>query len=517
MVLDTVHQTIEEHHLLEPGDRLVAGVSGGPDSLCLLHLLLRLQEEFGLQLHAAHLNHQLRGEEAEADAVFVRQTAARWHVPLTVETTDVAALAAEHQMGLEEAARQARYAFLARVAGRVGATKIVVGHNADDQAETVLMHLLRGSGLAGLRGISPVLDIGGWRLGVGGWKLEVGSYLQPPTSCPRGIQPPISNLQPPTSNLQIIRPLLSVPRSAIEAYCQENRLRPRFDRSNLDTTFFRNRLRRQVLPALEEVAPGLSGRLRQLAELAAADYALLESVLDEKWRELLLEQCEGALILDLAKWRAAPLSLRRGALRRAVYHLRPHLRNLTFDHVESARRIAETGATGAASTLPGRLQLSVSYGRMIVGNQDFLPPPNWPALNSDDVVPLTIPGRTPLPGAPWQVEACLLPAGPEMCATAFNNQDAWRAFLDADVVGDTVVLRPRRPGERFQPLNMGGKSSSVANFMINCRIPAGWRDRLPILARPEHILWIAGRRLDHRARITAQTRQILRVSFLHSI
>ncbi len=489
-LLPVVRETIERHGLLEPGDSLVVGVSGGADSLCLLHLLARLQSEFDLALHVAHLNHQLRGEQAAADAEFVRRTAVEWGVPVTVSSTDVATLAHERGVGVEEAARQARYAFLARVAGDTVAGTVAVGHNADDQAETVLMHLLRGAGPAGLRGMSPRLALA-------------------------GLTPDL----PSAADVTLIRPLLQARRPAIEAYCREHRLQPRFDHSNLDTTLFRNRLRHEVLPALEAVAPGVGNRLRQLAELVTADYTLLEKLLDEKWNGIAVSESERAVTLHLAAWRALPLSLRRLALRRAVHLLRPRLRDLGFRHTEDARLVAERGQTGVEATLPGRLRLLVSYDRLVVADKGHNPPPppDWPMLGADVPITLAVAGSRStvmLPGARWHAQARLLPADRERRAMAVANQDRWRVFLDADAAGPALHLRPRRPGERFQPLGMGGSSCSVADFMINHRIPAAWRDRVPILARPEHLLWMAGWRPDERARITGQTRRILEVSFL---
>ena len=163
-LLQQVRRTIEQHDLLVPGDGIVVGVSGGPDSLCLLHVLLHLRDEHRLRLHVAHLNHGTRGADSDADAEFVARLAAEWGVPATVERQDVPALARAHGLAFEEAARRVRYAFLARVSEEVGACKIAVGHNADDQAETVLMHFLRGAGPAGLRGMLPLTPLTDYRL-----------------------------------------------------------------------------------------------------------------------------------------------------------------------------------------------------------------------------------------------------------------------------------------------------------------------------------------------------------------
>ena len=183
-VLQQVRRTIERTGLLVPGDGVVVGVSGGPDSLCLLHVLLHLREEYCLHLHVAHLHHGARGADADADAEFVATLAAEWGLPVTVEQQDVPALARAHKLAFEETARRLRYAFLARVAREAGAHKIAVGHNADDQAETVLMHFLRGAGPAGLRGMLPLTPLTDYRLlsQIANQQIGKSANLQSPIS-----------------------------------------------------------------------------------------------------------------------------------------------------------------------------------------------------------------------------------------------------------------------------------------------------------------------------------------------
>ena len=299
-----MRRTIERYGLLVPGDGIVVGVSGGPDSLCLLHVLhYRLREEYRLQLHVAHLHHGARGADADADSEFVAALAAEWGLPVTVEKQDVPALARAHGLAFEEAARRVRYAFLARVAGELGAHKIAVGHNGDDQAETVLMHFLRGAGPAGLRGMLPLTPLADYRL------LEpFTSHTLHPASC-------------------IIRPLLEVPRSEIERYCADHGLTPRFDCSNLDTTYFRNRLRHELLPLLETYNPNVRTRLCHTAAVIADDYELLTQLREQAWAKVVVncsssgEEREAAVIFDRAGWRALPVALQRATLRQAAYRL----------------------------------------------------------------------------------------------------------------------------------------------------------------------------------------------------
>ena len=230
-LLDTVRHSINKHDLINPGSIVIVGVSGGPDSLCLLHVLNLLAPEYNFHLHVAHLNHQLRGSEADSDAGFVQSLAEQWKLPFTIESRDVAAFARENKLSIEEAARQVRYGFFIEVAMRQHSDTIAVAHNADDQTESVLMHFLRGSGLGGLRGMLPKTRLEEYRL-----------------------QTPEEIAQHTKRRLYLIRPLLEVPREAIEEYCQQHNLQPRMDASNADTTYFRNRLRHEMLPALENAA-----------------------------------------------------------------------------------------------------------------------------------------------------------------------------------------------------------------------------------------------------------------------
>lgn len=482
-----VRQTIERYDLLPRGEPVVVGVSGGPDSLCLLHVLQQLAGDYDLALHVAHLDHQIRGAEADADAAFVAALAAEWGLPCTVATRDVPALARQHKLAIEEAARQARYTFLAEVAGQVGSRTVAVGHNAGDQAETVLMHFLRGAGLAGLRGMLPKTPLSGYRL------------LQGQTG----------------AALSLVRPLLETPRTEIETYCAEHGFQPRFDRSNLDTTYFRNRLRHELIPYLETYCPNVREVIRRTARVAVDDYALLREVLEEAWVKVVRAAEDEAIILDLAGWRALPLSLQRATLREAVHRLRRNLRNISFCHIEDAVTVAREKATGAIASLPQGLRLTIGYEALTVSGEDFKPVPlDWPALLVSDL-PLNLPGRTPLPGpAGWVVEArWLLPqALPSNWAA---NPDPWQAFLDARAAGEGLALRRRRPGDRFQPQGMGGRSKSLSDFLINVKVPAAWRDWVPLLVSgDDRILWVAGWRLDERVRVTPETERVLHLRFV---
>lgn len=496
-MLRDVQTFIERHHLLERGQAVIVGVSGGPDSLCLLHVLQRLREPYNLTLHVAHLHHCLRGEAADDDAAFVGGLAACWRLPCTIEVVNVPQVAERQGLSIEEAARRVRYRFLVEVAGRVGAKVIAVGHHADDQTETVLMHLIRGSGLAGLRGMLPAIDLGRMRLHVEPWKRN-----QPPW---------------PRPGLRLVRPLLDVPRAQIEAYCQEHSLSPRFDRSNLDTTLFRNRLRHELLPTLESYNPNIRVLLRRLASVVAADYAFLEEVRTQAWQEIMHLEDEQTISFDLTRWRVLPLSLQRSTLRHAAYQLRPQLRDVDFVHLEQAVQVATQGRTGAQVSLPQGLMLTVGYRTLRLSDAGQAPaPPDWPLLNldQDECLPVKLPGQTLLPGGAWYLNVAWLEVGDERI---FDNPDPWVAYLDAAKLDGPLALRTRQPGDRFCPLGMNGHSVEIADFMVNSKIPRPWRDQVPLLVLQsevgERVAWVAGWRLDERVRVTSQTQRVARFQF----
>ncbi len=495
-VLAAVRRAVELYHLFSPGETVVVGVSGGPDSMCLLHVLTRLRSELELTLHVAHLNHRLRAADAEADAEFVRALAADWGLPCTVEGADVATLAEKHHLAVEEAARRARYGFLSRLAVQLGARAIAAGHTADDQAETVLMHWIRGSGLAGLRGMAPATPLEDYRL------LDAAP----------GSRTPASSLQVPTASLRLIRPLLEVARAQTLEYCRQSGLEPRFDRSNLDTTYFRNWLRHEVFPLLARHNPRIQEVIRRSARVVADDYALLRSLLEETWPRVVIEEGAGQVTFDLAAWRALPPSLQRSTLREAIHRLRRSLLNINFIHVEDAMLVARDGTTGDRATLPQGLMLTMGYDRLTVGDaaaEETLPAYAWPLLPAEtESWPVAVPGVTALPDSEWALEVREV-RREELAPGWESNADPWTAFLDADLAGAELTLRSRRPGDRFQPLGLAGHTVKLSDFLTNRKVPRAVRDRLPLVVDASHILWVCGQRPDDRAAIRATTRQVL--------
>jgi tRNA(Ile)-lysidine synthase len=480
-LVSEVEAYIERHGLVETGTRVVVGVSGGADSVTLLNVLHTLSGVHDLELHVAHLNHGIRGSAADADEAFVLDLAKRMNLPASVERVDVPALVDQEKLTLEEAARRARYTFLCRVAQEVGARHIAVGHNADDQAETVLMHLLRGAGLAGLRGMLPSTRLGDYRLLAGSEHLP--------------------------ADVMLIRPLLNTSRAAIEAYCQEQGLPTRLDRSNMDTTYFRNKLRHEVLPYLGQINPRISQRLRNLAEVVRADYRLLQEFVSIAYDTLLIASHPDAVVFDLVRWREQPLAIQRAVVRRSVCYLQRALRDVDFDHIEHAVEVAQMGQTGARATLPHGLRLTVGYTTLTISDKDALHlPAERPWLVSQEVIHVSIPGITSLPGG-WTLDSKEVSRW--SIDTIQENPNLLVQWVNAAALRGTVHLRTRREGDRFQPQGMEGAEVRLSDFLINIKLPRPWRDHLPLLVSGGDILWVTGIRLSEKALVRRDTQRVI--------
>lgn len=455
---EKVRAAIERHRLFTPGERVVVAVSGGADSVALLHLLWRWRTELGLDLHVAHLNHRLR-PEAEEEAAFVRRLAQAWGLPLTVGQREVACLARSGE-SLEDVARRVRRRFLAEVADAVGAAKIALGHHANDQAETVLLHLLRGSGATGLAGMA-------WQRG------------------------------------KFVRPLLGVTRTEIEAYCRRYGLSYVRDPSNAVPAFLRNRVRHELLPLLlERYNPNLVRTLGQTAAILAEEEAYLESALDRVWPELKVTEQDGRVLLRVAALLAQPLALQRRAVRRAFFTLvgreNPFL---TFDHVEEVLTLATTRG-GRRLHLPRGVVVGQEAGNLVfaVGKVGAgRPRVCWPVCR-----------RLPVPGevlfGDWLIKAALQPAEKNLPLPAGHLE----AACDFGRLPQPLFLRYWQPGDFFWPLGLGGRKK-LQDFFVDAKVPREERAHIPLVVCPEGIVWIVGYRLDERWRVRPDTTAVLRL------
>ncbi len=450
------------------GRRIIAAVSGGPDSMALLLLLERLRASLDLQLHVAHADHGLRGDESREDARFVEDAARGLGLPVTIGRLDVNALRAERHLSLEEAAREARYAFLVETAAGCGASAIAVGHTADDQAETLLMRLLRGSGAAGLAGMAAVSSLPGGRSG---------------------------------ERIALVRPLLDFAMAETRAYCRLRGVTPREDSSNSDLALTRNRVRLELLPLLERYNPRIRDALLRLGASAALDHDFLSQAADEARGRLSADAEQGVVSISRAGFRALHPALQRHVLRLAYREVAGTAKELSHRHVEDMVRLSG-GRTGARLALPGGLAFEVGYDELRLAAAGVRPESAQPIAGENE---LTIPGETRV-GA-WRVLAELAAPAAEPPAGG-----PLRVALDAERVGGGLHVRSRRPGDRINPLGMAG-ARNVQDVMVDARTPAADRDGVPLVVSERGVVWVVGHRMAHWARVRVDTQRVLLLEF----
>jgi len=483
-MLETVTSYIERHHLLPEAGEIVVGVSGGADSLCLLHLLHLLcgpgKRYPGLRLRAAHLNHKLRGEAGTRDAVAVARIAAGWGLPVTIGEVDVPALARQERRSLEDAARVARYRFLRQVAQ---GQPIAVAHHADDQVETLLLHWLRGAGLAGMVGMLP-------------------------------------------RQQNIIRPLLEVSHAETVAYCRQHDIVPVEDASNTDPHFLRNRIRHELLPLLESLNPGIRATLLRAAGVIRVDACWIEEQVDACWPDVVITELDTSIRLSLSALLVLPLSIQRHLLRRVTAQLCAGQSPLELRHYMLIEDLLHRKNTGERLVLdlPHQLLVAREADRVLFERLHVdVTKQTLPVQEENSAALLPIPGRTTVPGTSWLAAADTLPGELlQEVRSALSREDwsaVWQllpptsdaAYVDADVVGASLEVRVRRPGDRIQPLGMAHEKK-VQDVLVDKHIARANRSRIPLFLSASHSVWLAGVCLDDRVRLTSKTRRILRLS-----
>lgn len=463
-----VHRFIQKGGMIpeqtgEKGRKVLVGVSGGPDSVCLLHILGQLKDSLGVRLHVAHLNHMLRGVESDADASYVNELSDALGIPATFEKRDVEAYHKKHSLSLETAAREVRYEFFSCVAESIGAGCIALGHTRDDQVETILMNLVRGTGLTGLRGMGQM----------------------------RKLRSPGGGI------LVVVRPLLDVARREIEEYCRVNKLSPRSDFSNYSMEYTRNRIRYELMPLLRKYNKNIGNALIRTARAAADELSFIEKQVSQVWDRTVREQPNG-LLLDSKELLSLHPALQRHLLRQVVDQILGDLTDIQSIHIEKMMEALSKPA-GKRLSLPRGLVFHVGYQTCLVtrGSVDICP---LPALDGENR--LNVPGDTELRG--WLVRSRITQPG--------SKAEGFMACLDLDAAGSDLVVRGRKAGDRFQPLGMG-EPKRLQDFMVDAKIPRVWRDRVPLVCSPEGILWVVGWRIEEGVKVTDSTKQVLRLEF----
>ena len=449
---------------------LVVGVSGGADSLTLAHNLWKA----GVLFSAAHLDHGLRPSSAE-ESERVRAQVSAWGVPCIVRRADVRAYASAGKMGIEEAARHCRYQFLFQLAEEIEAQAVAVGHTADDQVETVLMHFIRGSGINGLRGIRAR-----------------------------------SHLSEFNAELPIFRPMLGISRAETEAYCRENQLAYIVDESNTDTSFFRNRWRHEILPVLEAANPAFRRVILRNARALQSDAELLSALEEQALQNCLKEQRADQLVLDASAFAGLSAGLQRRVLIQAVLRLRPGLRDIGLEALDRALLCLRAGQT--RFDLVGGLELWQQQDALVLMPKGLRPPlPQFPQLLSSERYTLNI-GETLSLAQGWGLSAEILSAKAFKKIPAQERRSPEHAWLNPADLSLPLEVRPVRPGERWSPLGMPGKTQKLSDFFVNQKIPQAARALWPMVFCEGSLLWVAGLRISQAWRLVGDELEVLHLS-----
>lgn len=455
-------KTIEKYGMLSKGDKILIGVSGGSDSVFLLHLLNALREKYGLTLHIAHLNHGFR-REAEREADFVKKLAKTHGIPSTVKKIDVPFYAKKRRLSKQEAAREVRYSFLREVADKTGANKIALGHTADDQAETFIMKLIRGAGPKGMAGIYP------------SYEEQEGRAL--------------------------IRPLIELGRREIIDCLRKNRIQFVKDPSNISDLYLRSRIRNKFIPHLEKkYNPKIKETFVRSAEILREEDSFLEDYSRKILKGLLKLKDKERIEISIEPFLKLDRAIKRRLLRIIIEELRGDIKGFSMHHIDEVMDSIAAGRTGRRINLPKGVTVQRDYDLLSIYLKDAR---NQTSDFRHGTYNVNVPGITEIPelGLTLWTEIKKAPAG-------FGNGKAQAAF-DIEKIPGKIMVRKKREGDFFYPFGMDGKKKKLKSYFIDKKVRREERDKIPILLSGDDIIWVVGYRMDERFRVDEGTKMVL--------
>ncbi|NLY67032.1 MAG: tRNA lysidine(34) synthetase TilS [Tissierellia bacterium] len=456
---EKVLKAIKEHNLIEEGDNILVGVSGGADSMALLYVLLEIKKEIDFNIFIAHLNHGVRGKEALEDEKYVEATAKKLGIPYFSRHVNMDEYAREKKISSEEAGRELRYKFFREILSKIGGGKIAVAHNKNDQAETLLLRLFRGTGIEGLKGMDY-------------------------------------------KNKDIIRPILGIEREEIEKYLQDRNIEFKIDRTNLEPIYNRNRVRLEIIPYIQKYYnPNIVDTLWRTSQLMAVDNDFLEAYSKEAFYKILKKRDKDSIVLDGNAFRKEHISIQTRIIRNSILMLNESLQGITMKHIEDVVTLFLERGTGKSIRLINNLVAKTSYDDFIIEkfnqeeSKDYIQKININSINYIDEL-----------GCKFKVE---IKAIDEIDIASHNR---YKKYFDYDKVQGNLYIRNRRDGDRFIPFGMKG-SKKVKDYFIDEKIPKDERNRIPIITDEKNIIWIVGYRISELYKLTKDTKRVLVIQF----
>lgn len=452
--------TINEHNLIEKGDGVVVGVSGGPDSICLLHLFWTIKDEYELKLYAVHLNHQFRGLEAEKDAKYVKTFCDNLKIPSFIYTKDVSDYAHKNSMTDEEAGRELRYSCFYEIANKKNAKKIAVAQNMNDQAETVLMRLMRGAGIDGLTAIDYKRDD------------------------------------------RIIRPLLDVERDKIEKYCEENKLNPRIDKTNQESIYTRNRVRLELIPYIEKhFNKNIKSTLCRTAKHLREDSDFINIIASEAYNEVVMET-EEEVRIDCNKFKEFHSAIKNRIIRKGIRSISGELKDVESRHIQLILEFIQNGKTGTKIDLPNNISGVLEYETLILKKSVAS------EKQKDFEYKMPIGKKLFIDELEVSISTRVL----NISEVEDHSKEKYKKYLDFHKVTKDIIIRNRRNGDSFVPLGMSGRKK-LKDFFIDEKIPREKRHKIILICDGEEIMWIVGYRISNKYKIDKKTKKVLEIKY----
>jgi tRNA(Ile)-lysidine synthase len=477
-VLQKVRRTIEKYNMLDAEDRVGVAVSGGPDSIALLHVMRNIAAEFRLSLVIIHVNHGLRGDESEKEEQFVRTLGDSMKLPVAVRKISIPAIRKREQGSVENISRRERYRYFEEMTERYNLDKIALGHNQDDQAETVIMKFLRGSGLGGLRGILPVRD---------------GMY---------------------------VRPLIGVSRGEILAFLREEGVQYMNDSSNVDDIYVRNRIRNRLIPGLkEQYNPRLTENIARMADIIRLENDFIEQYVDDALLKLNIIYEGNQIGITIPDFKLLHPVLRLRIIKRLLQNRTSSKMKISYVHIKAVIDLIEGPRSNSLLNLPLGITVRREYDNLTIlkdKDSSLLTDQHGKIKKTrkddkwdinDYYYDILIPGTVQIKEAGLTINfSC---TGIEQ--VDFNAENT--VFMDYDSLTYPLILRNMRTGDRMQPLGLGG-TKKIKSIFIDKKIPRSKRGTIPLLVDQNSVLWIPGIQLSDRARVTDSTKTVLKAEII---